>query len=130
RAKLLENGFRGMLLNINGQEVWTKLIGKFNAYNLLAIYAAAEQLGLESTEILRYLSELQPVEGRFEYVISPKSHITAIVDFAHTPDALKNVLQTVNIIRSSQEELITVIGCGGDRDAKKRPEMGKIATEL
>lgn len=130
KAKILENSFRGMLLKINGNEVWTKLIGDFNAYNLLAIYAAADLLGLEELENLKYLSELEAVEGRFEYFISEKKHITAIVDYAHTPDALKNVLQTINSIRTNNEELITVVGCGGDRDAEKRPKMGKLASEL
>lgn len=130
KAKILENGFRGMLLKINGNDVWTKLIGDFNAYNLLAIYAAADLLGLEELENLKYLSELEAVEGRFEYFISTEKHITAIVDYAHSPDALKNVLKTINTIRTKNEELITVVGCGGDRDATKRPIMGKIASDL
>ncbi len=129
-AKILESSFQGMLLNINNQEVWTKLIGSFNAYNLLAIYATADKLGLETIENLKLISELEAVEGRFEYFVSPKDKITSIVDYAHTPDALKNVLQTINAIRSKNEELITVVGCGGDRDKNKRPEMGKIAAQL
>lgn len=129
-AKILESSFQGMLLNINKNEVWTKLIGSFNAYNLLAIYATAEKLGLETLENLKLLSELEAVEGRFEYFVSPKEEIISIVDYAHTPDALKNVLETINDIRSKNENLITVVGCGGDRDKNKRPEMGKIAAQL
>ncbi len=130
KAKILEDGFQGMLLNIDNTEVWTKLIGDFNAYNLLAIYAAADLLGLPKGDNLVHLSELVPVEGRFEYVLSPSKEITAIVDYAHTPDALANVLKTINSIRSKNETLLTVVGCGGDRDKTKRPEMGKVAAEL
>lgn len=128
-AKILENQFGGLLLKINGDEVWTKLIGNFNAYNILAIYAAGELLGLEKQENLRLISELNSVSGRFQYLVS-KSKITAIVDYAHTPDALKNVLETINEIRTKNEELITVVGCGGDRDITKRPVMGNIAAAL
>ena len=129
RAQILENSLAGLLLKINDNEVWTKLIGNFNAYNLLAIYATAELLGLEEIEILRLLSELESVSGRFEYFIS-ESKITVIVDYAHTPDALKNVLETINNIRTGNEQLITVVGCGGNRDATKRPKMGNIASTL
>jgi len=129
KAQILENQFTGLLLKINDQEVWVKLIGSFNAYNLLAIYATADQLGLESLEILQLLSELESVDGRFQYTIS-KHKVTAIVDYAHTPDALKNVLKTINDIRTKNEELITVIGAGGDRDRTKRPKMGQIASAL
>ena len=128
-AQILEHSFSGMLLKVNGSEVWTKLIGGFNASNVLAIYATAELLGLEKTEILRLISALESVSGRFQYLIS-ESKITAIVDYAHTPDALKNVLETINSIRTSNEELITVVGCGGDRDITKRPKMGHIASAL
>jgi len=128
-AKILENQFSGLLLKINGDEVWTKLIGNFNAYNVLAIYAAGELLGLEKDENLRLISELNSVSGRFQYLVS-KQKITAIVDYAHTPDALKNVLETINEIRTKNEELITVVGCGGDRDKTKRPIMGNIAAAL
>ena len=128
-AQILEHSFSGMLLKVNGSEVWTKLIGGFNASNVLAIYATAELLGLEKTEILRLISALDSVSGRFQYLIS-ESKITAIVDYAHTPDALKNVLETINSIRTSNEELITVVGCGGDRDITKRPKMGHIASAL
>ncbi len=129
RAQILENQLSGLLLKINDNEVWTRLIGNFNAYNILAIYAAAELLGLEKVENLRLISELESVAGRFQYVISDEK-ITAIVDYAHTPDALQNVLETINSIRTKNEELITVVGCGGDRDKTKRPKMGNIASAL
>lgn len=130
KAQILENQFTGLLLKINDQEVWSRLIGNFNAYNILAIYAVADLLGLKTLEILRIISELKSVNGRFQYVISEKKKITAIVDYAHTPDALKNVLETINSIRTKNEELITVVGCGGDRDTTKRPKMGHIASAL
>ena len=129
RAQILENQMSGLLLKINENEVWVRLIGSFNAYNLLAIYGTAIQLGLESLEVLRLLSELESVSGRFEFIVS-NSNITAIVDYAHTPDALENVLLTINDIRSKNEQLITIIGCGGDRDKTKRPVMADIATKL
>jgi len=129
KAQILENQFTGLLLKINNHELWVKLIGAFNAYNLLAIYATADLLGLEQIEILQLMSTLESVEGRFQYVVSEKN-ITAIVDYAHTPDALKNVLETINSIRTGNEELITVVGCGGDRDTQKRPKMGNIASSL
>lgn len=129
RANILENQLSGLLLKVNDQEVWVKLIGSFNAYNVLAIYATAELLGLEQMEALQLVSELESVSGRFQYLISPQK-ITAIVDYAHTPDALKNVLETINDIRTKNEELITVVGAGGDRDTSKRPKMGHIATAL
>ena len=129
KTQILENQFGGLLLKVNDSEVWTRLIGNFNAYNVLAIYATAELLGLERVEILRLISDLESVSGRFQYVVS-SDKITAIVDYAHTPDALKNVLETINSIRTKNEELITVVGCGGDRDKTKRPKMGHIATAL
>ena len=129
RVNILENGFGGMLLKLNDQEFWTKLIGDFNASNLASVYGVAELLGLESLEILQLLSNLESVSGRFQYVVS-ETKITAIVDFAHTPDALKNVLETINTIRTKNETLITVVGCGGDRDKAKRPLMGAIAAQL
>ena len=129
KAQILENQFGGLLLKINDNEVWTRLIGNFNAYNILAIYATAELLGLEKVENLRLISELESVSGRFQYLISSEK-ITAIVDYAHTPDALQNVLETINSIRTKNEELITVVGCGGDRDKTKRPKMGHIASAL
>ena len=129
KAQVLENEFSGLLLKINNDEVWTRLIGTFNAYNVLSIYGTAELLGLEKVEILKLISELESVSGRFQYVVSEEK-ITAIVDYAHTPDALKNVLETINSIRTKNENLITVVGCGGDRDKTKRPKMGHIASEL
>ena len=129
RAQILENEFSGLLLKVNDSELWTRLIGSFNAYNILAIYGAAELLGLEKSEILKLISELENVSGRFQYFIS-EDRITAIVDYAHTPDALKNVLETINSIRTKNEELITVVGCGGDRDKTKRPKMAHIASAL
>jgi UDP-N-acetylmuramoyl-L-alanyl-D-glutamate--2,6-diaminopimelate ligase len=129
KAKILESQLNGLLLTINTHEVWTKLIGEFNAYNLLAIYGVADLLGVDAMENLRLISELESVSGRFQYVISD-SGITAVVDYAHTPDALKNVLETINSIRTHNEKLITVVGCGGDRDKTKRPKMAHIATEL
>lgn len=129
RAQILENRLAGLLLKINDNEVWTKLIGSFNAYNLLSIYATAELLGLEELEILRLMSELESVSGRFEYFIT-KNNITVIIDYAHTPDALKNVLEAINSIRTGNEQLITVVGCGGNRDVTKRPKMGNIASTL
>lgn len=130
KAKILEGGFQGQLLNIDGQEVWSKLIGGFNSYNLLAIYAAADLLGLDAIDNLKQLSALDAVEGRFEYFKSPKKSIVAIVDYAHSPDALKNVLHAINDIRTKNERLITVVGCGGDRDKEKRPKMGRLAADL
>ena len=129
KAQILENQLEGQLLKIEENELWTKLIGHFNAYNILAIYATADLLGLEKLEIMRLLSELENIDGRFQYFIS-KQRITAIVDYAHTPDALKNVLTTINALRTGNENVITVVGCGGDRDKSKRPVMGHIASEM
>ncbi len=129
KAQILENQLTGLLLKVNNHEVWSKLIGSFNAYNLLAIYATTIELGIEEQEALRLLSSLESVSGRFQYIIS-KEKITAIVDYAHTPDALENVLKTIEDIRTKNEQLITVIGCGGDRDKTKRPIMAQIASQL
>ncbi|WP_396192392.1 UDP-N-acetylmuramoyl-L-alanyl-D-glutamate--2,6-diaminopimelate ligase [Flavobacterium sp.] len=129
KAQILENQLSGLLLKINENEVWVKLIGTFNAYNLLAIYGTAVELGIESFEALRLLSELESVSGRFQFIVSDEK-ITAIVDYAHTPDALENVLKTINDIRTKNEQLITVVGCGGDRDKAKRPIMANIATTM
>ncbi len=129
RAQILEKQFNGQLLKVDDNELWSRLIGDFNAYNLLAIYATADILGLEKMETLRLMSELENVDGRFQYYIS-KNKITAIVDYAHTPDALKNVLVTINALRTGNENVITVVGCGGDRDKSKRPVMGHIASEM
>lgn len=129
KAQILESEFDGQLLKINGKEVWVKLIGSFNASNILAIYGTAVQLGMDEMEVLQIISSLESVSGRFQYFMSDQK-ITAIVDYAHTPDALKNVLNTINGIRTGNETLITVVGCGGDRDTAKRPVMAKIAASL
>lgn len=129
KVKVLEKQFSGTLLKIDESEVWTKLIGRFNALNLLAIFATAELLGLEKLEILTIISRLENVSGRFEYVLSEEG-VTAIIDYAHTPDALKNVLETINDIRTGNEKVITVVGCGGDRDRAKRPKIAHIASQL
>jgi UDP-N-acetylmuramoyl-L-alanyl-D-glutamate--2,6-diaminopimelate ligase len=129
KGQVLESQFSGMLLKVNQQEVWTQLIGAFNAYNLLTVYGVAVELGVAQDEALLQLSKLQSVTGRFQYIVSSKN-VTAIVDYAHTPDALKNVLETINGIRSFNEKLITVVGCGGNRDKTKRPEMARIASEM
>jgi UDP-N-acetylmuramoyl-L-alanyl-D-glutamate--2,6-diaminopimelate ligase len=129
KAQILENQLGGLLLKINDNEVWTRLIGTFNAYNLLAVYAAAIELGLENLEVLRVLSELESVSGRFQFIVSP-TKVTAIVDYAHTPDALENVLKTIADIRTKNEQVITIVGCGGDRDRAKRPVMANIASSM
>lgn len=128
-CKIIENDFSGMLLNISGNEVWTKLIGGFNAYNMLAIYSVADLLGIEKLEILTAISKLVSVDGRFQYIKS-ENEVAGIVDYAHTPDALKNVLKTISDIRTGNEQVITVVGCGGDRDKEKRPIMSAIACEM
>jgi UDP-N-acetylmuramoyl-L-alanyl-D-glutamate--2,6-diaminopimelate ligase len=129
KATILESQLSGLLLKVNDNEVWVKLIGTFNAYNVLAIYGTAVELGMDSLEALRLLSDLESVSGRFQYIVS-EGNITAIVDYAHTPDALDNVLKTINDIRTKNEQLITVVGCGGNRDKTKRPIMAKIASDL
>lgn len=129
KAQILESQLTGLLLKVNENEVWVKLIGNFNAYNMLAIYGVAIELGIDKIEALRLLSELESVAGRFQFIIS-KSRITAIVDYAHTPDALENVLQTISEIRTKNEQLITVVGCGGDRDKTKRPIMAEVASRM
>jgi UDP-N-acetylmuramoyl-L-alanyl-D-glutamate--2,6-diaminopimelate ligase len=129
KAQILENQLAGLLLKINDNEVWVRLIGTFNAYNLLAIFGTAVELGLDKLEVLRLLSELESVSGRFQFIVS-NDKITAIVDYAHTPDALENVLNTINDIRTNNEQLITVVGCGGDRDKAKRPIMAHIASSM
>lgn len=122
KVKVIESHFDGMLININGTEVWTHFVGNFNAYNLLAVYAGAVSLGADKDEVLRIISMLKPVDGRFETFISPVG-IYAVVDYAHTPDAIKNVLSAINEVRTGNETLFTVVGAGGDRDKTKRPEM-------
>lgn len=127
KAKVIESHFEGSMLSIDNIDVWTYFVGRFNAYNVLSVYACAILLGFEKDEVLTALSEMKPVEGRFETLRS-QNGITAIVDYAHTPDALLNVLNAINEIRNDDQELITVVGAGGNRDKTKRPEMAKIAT--
>ena len=129
KAKVIENQFTGLVLSLNGVELWTRLIGDFNAYNLLAVYGVSQLLGENSTEVMTVISNLESVEGRFEYFQSITG-ITAIVDYAHTPDALENVLKTITNIRTKNETVYTVVGCGGDRDKGKRPKMAAIACEM
>ena len=127
RCKVLEMLFDGMLLDVCDREVWVQLLGRFNAYNLLAVYGTAMLLGADREEVLQAMSALRKVNGRFEPLRSAGG-ITAIVDYAHTPDALENVIATINEIRQQGQQLIVVCGCGGDRDTTKRPEMGRIAS--
>ena len=129
KAKILESDFNGMLLNLDSEEAWFRLVGNFNAYNLLLVYGVAYLLGKDKHEIIMHLSSLNSVKGRFDYVRSSNG-IIGIVDYAHTPDALQNVIETINEVRTGNEELITVIGCGGNRDAAKRPIMAETACNL
>ncbi|MDO6435489.1 UDP-N-acetylmuramoyl-L-alanyl-D-glutamate--2,6-diaminopimelate ligase [Flavitalea sp. BT771] len=129
KGKILENNLTGLVMTVNDQEVHFRLIGEFNAYNLLAVYGAAICLGEEKAEILRCLSVLSGAEGRFDYIISPNERIVGVVDYAHTPDALINVLATIQKLRKGHEQIITVVGCGGDRDKTKRPLMAAAACE-
>ncbi len=128
-AKILENSFLGLTLNINNHEVHTTLIGQFNAYNTLAVYATAILLKQDEIEVLQAISSITGAEGRFEHTTSPNDKVIGVVDYAHTPDALKNIIDTINDIKSGNSRLITVIGCGGDRDTSKRPIMGEIASK-
>ncbi len=128
KGKLIEAPLTGLHLEINGVEMWSRLVGRFNAYNVLSVYAAAVLLGEDAQEVLRVLSGLKSIKGRFDYIIAENGTI-AIVDYAHTPDALENVIETINDLRAAGQQLITVVGCGGDRDATKRPIMARIATE-
>ncbi len=128
RAKILENQFGGLLLHIDNEEVWFKMVGSFNAYNLLAVYSAAVLLGHNKHSVLTALSKLHGAEGRFDYIISTNK-VIGIVDYAHTPDAVQNVLSTIHDIRKGNEKVITIIGCGGDRDKTKRPVMAKVACQ-
>jgi UDP-N-acetylmuramoyl-L-alanyl-D-glutamate--2,6-diaminopimelate ligase len=129
KGKILENGLSGLQMTINGVEVGFKMIGEFNAYNLLAVYATACELGTNSAEVLQVLSTLQGAEGRFDYSVSDKEGIIGIVDYAHTPDALQNVLATIKKLNQHNKQIITVVGCGGDRDKTKRPIMAAVACE-
>jgi UDP-N-acetylmuramoyl-L-alanyl-D-glutamate--2,6-diaminopimelate ligase len=128
KCRLIENHFEGLMLNIDGAEVLCRLVGSFNAYNLTAAYATAVLLGENKMQVLTHLSNLDPVEGRFDYLTSKKK-IVGVVDYAHTPDALENVLKTIHDV-SKQGRVITVVGCGGDRDSAKRPVMARIACEM
>lgn len=128
RCRIVETLLDGMLLNLDGSEVWVKFLGRFNAYNLTSVYATALLLDARRDEVLRILSDLTSVDGRFEPIHS-KEGVTAIVDYAHTPDALQNVIGTINEIRKKDQRLYVVVGCGGNRDATKRPEMAKIAVD-
>jgi len=129
KGKILENALTGLVMQVNDKEVHFRLIGEFNAYNLLAVYGAAICLGEEREKVLLILSSLTGADGRFDYIIS-KEKIIGIVDYAHTPDALENVLSTIKKLRKGDEQVITVVGCGGDRDKTKRPLMAQIATEF
>lgn len=129
KGKILENALTGLVMMVNDKEVHFRLIGEFNAYNLLAIYGAAVCMGEDSNEVLRVLSVLSGAEGRFDYIIS-SSGIIGIIDYAHTPDALENVLMTIKKLRKGYEQVITIVGCGGDRDKTKRPVMAQIACDL
>src|SRR6266496_384373 len=129
KGKVLDNGLTGLVMTVNEQEVHFRLIGEFNAYNLLAVYGTAICLGEDKQEVLRNLSVLTGAEGRFDYMVSAKDKVIAIVDYAHTPDALLNVLATVKKLKKGFEKIITVVGCGGDRDKTKRPVMAEAACE-
>jgi UDP-N-acetylmuramoyl-L-alanyl-D-glutamate--2,6-diaminopimelate ligase len=129
-CRLIENTFEGLLLEIGGIETWFRLVGSFNAYNLLGVFAVMKELGIETENALQVLSAQPGVNGRFEAIFSPELKITAIVDYAHTPDALKNVLETITDINQTRGNILTVIGCGGNRDKEKRPKMANIASEF
>jgi UDP-N-acetylmuramoyl-L-alanyl-D-glutamate--2,6-diaminopimelate ligase len=129
KGKILENSLTGLVMTVNDQEVHFRLIGEFNAYNLLAVYGTATCFGEDKQEVLRCLSVLTGAEGRFDYILSAKDKVIAIVDYAHTPDALLNVLATVKKLKKGFEKIITVVGCGGDRDKTKRPVMAEVACE-
>lgn len=130
RAKIIENGLRGLQLELDGFEFHARMIGEFNAYNLLSVYAAAVLLGQDKTETLTVLSNLKGAEGRFDYTHDPKRDIVGIVDYAHTPDALEKVLETIQHLRKEGQRIITLTGAGGDRDPAKRRVMGKIGVKM
>ena len=129
KGKIIESDFNGMLLNINEDEAWYRLVGNFNAYNLLAVYGVAFLCGKSKLDIITHLSKIESVKGRFDYCRSSNG-IIGIIDYAHTPDALKNILVTINELRTGNEQLITIVGCGGNRDATKRPIMADVASDL
>lgn len=130
KAKILESTVQGLHLQINQREAYFRLIGEFNAYNLTLVYSAAVELGMESDDVLAILSGLRGAEGRFEQVFDQKKGMCGIIDYAHTPDALENVLETINKVKSKDSTVITVVGCGGDRDATKRPLMAQVAAKM
>lgn len=130
KTKIIANNISGLSLKIDEQEVHTQLVGKFNAYNITLVLAIAVQLGIDKNEVIKLISSLQSVAGRFQIYNTTQDHITAIVDYAHTPDALENVLQTITAIKTAHQSLITIIGCGGNRDKSKRPKMAKIAADF
>ncbi len=129
KGKVLENNLTGLVMVVDGQEAHFRMIGTFNAYNLLAVYGTAIALGENKMQVLEVLSGLHGAAGRFETYLSPRDKILGIIDYAHTPDALLNVLATINQLRTSGQQLITVVGCGGDRDKTKRPIMAQVACE-
>lgn len=129
KAKIIESHLDGMLLQVDGHEVWVKLVGGFNAYNLLAVYGAAILLEQETMKVLTAMSDIAGAEGRFDVVRSANG-LVGVVDYAHTPDAVENVLSTIRELRKSGQQIITVLGCGGDRDKTKRPEMAEVAVRL
>jgi len=129
KARVISNTFEGLELNLDGKEVWFKMVGDFNAYNILSVFGASVENGQNKEDVLTCLSEVSPARGRFERVLS-SNKIIGIVDYAHTPDALKNILSTIQAIRTGNEKVITVVGCGGDRDRKKRPVMASVASKL
>ena len=129
RARIIENSLTGLHLDIDNQDFYGRLIGEFNAYNLLAVYATAVLLEQDKVDTLTQLSQLKAAEGRFDYVLDAKRKVTAIVDYAHTPDALEKVLETIQALRKADSKVLTVVGCGGDRDRTKRPTMAKVACQ-
>jgi UDP-N-acetylmuramoyl-L-alanyl-D-glutamate--2,6-diaminopimelate ligase len=129
KGKIIENNLTGLCMTVNNQEVFFSMIGEFNAYNLLCVYGIAMELGEDKQQVLEILSTLKGAEGRFDYMISNNDKIIGIVDYAHTPDALLNVLATINKLRTGTEKLYTLVGCGGDRDKTKRPVMALVACE-
>ncbi|MEZ5008367.1 MAG: UDP-N-acetylmuramoyl-L-alanyl-D-glutamate--2,6-diaminopimelate ligase [Chitinophagales bacterium] len=129
KTKIIESSFSGLILEVNNVELYTRMVGKFNAYNIMAVFATAVLLGQDNIEVLAAISAIDGAEGRFEYIVSKRDNVIGVVDYAHTPDALKNVLQTIKDVRTGAEEVITLVGCGGDRDKGKRPMMARIASE-
>jgi UDP-N-acetylmuramoyl-L-alanyl-D-glutamate--2,6-diaminopimelate ligase len=129
KTRLITNGLEGLHIEINSKEMFTRLMGEFNAYNLTAVYATASLLGVEDTLLRTKLSGLTAAAGRFDYFKVPQTNVMAIVDYAHTPDALLKVLETIHKMKPHNVNVLTVIGCGGDRDREKRPEMAKVAAD-